>query len=121
LGQGESGDADERIRYTLPKPRPDGSTSLTLAPLELLDGLAALIAPPRRHRHRYHGVFAPHSPLRAAVTAYAGKSVPGGARAGAAGRRLRLGAPAGAHLRGAAAPLPALRQRDAVDRIHHHA
>jgi len=26
--------------------------------------------PPRRHRHRYHGVLAPNSPLRAAVTAY---------------------------------------------------
>ena len=28
--------------------------------------------PPRRHRHRYHGVLAPHAPLRAAVTARAG-------------------------------------------------
>ncbi len=26
--------------------------------------------PPRRHRHRYHGVLAPNAPLRAAVTAY---------------------------------------------------
>ena len=34
----------------------------------LLDRLAALIPPPRRHR--YHGVPAPHSPLRAAVKAY---------------------------------------------------
>jgi hypothetical protein len=70
------------------KPRPDGSTSLTLAPLDLLDRLAALIPPPRRHRHRYHGVFAPHSPLRPAVTACAGKSAPGGARAGAAGEGM---------------------------------
>jgi len=29
-----------------------------------------LTPPPRRHRHRYHGVLAPHAPLRAAVTAY---------------------------------------------------
>lgn len=28
--------------------------------------------PPRKHRHRYHGVLAPNAPLRAAVTAYAG-------------------------------------------------
>lgn len=28
-------------------------------PLELLDRLAALIPPPRRQRHRYHGVLAP--------------------------------------------------------------
>jgi hypothetical protein len=36
-----------------------GQTELTLAPLELLDRLAALIPLPRRHRHRYAGVFAP--------------------------------------------------------------
>ena len=35
------------------------------------DRLAALIPPPRRHRHRYHGVFAPNHPLRQAVTALA--------------------------------------------------
>ena len=31
---------------------------------------AALIPPPRIHRHRYHGVLAPNSPLRNAATAY---------------------------------------------------
>ena len=72
VGQGAERDCeDERIRYTLPKPRPDGTTSLTLTPLELFDRLTALIPPPRRHRHHYYGVFAPHSPLRPAVTAYA--------------------------------------------------
>ncbi len=30
--------------------------------------LAALVPPPRMHLMRYHGVFAPHSKLRAAVT-----------------------------------------------------
>jgi len=35
------------------------------------DRLAALIPPPRLHRHRYHGVLAPNAPLRAAVTALA--------------------------------------------------
>jgi hypothetical protein len=40
-----------------------------LTPLELIDRLAALAPPPRTHRHRYFGVLAPHSPLRAvAVT-----------------------------------------------------
>lgn len=81
----EGGCADERIRYRLAKPRPDGATTLTLKPLELLDRLAVLIPPPRRHRHHYHGVFAPHSPLRRAVTARAGQSVAGAARPGAAG------------------------------------
>jgi len=30
-----------------------------------------VVPPPRIHRHRYFGVLAPHSPLRAAVTALA--------------------------------------------------
>ena len=44
---------------------------LTLTPLELIDRIAALVPPPRTHRHRYFGVLAPNSPLRAAVTALA--------------------------------------------------
>jgi len=42
---------------------------LTLAPLELIAHIAALVPPPRTHRHRYFGVLAPNSPLRASVTA----------------------------------------------------
>jgi hypothetical protein len=42
-----------------------------LTPLELIDKIAALIPPPRAHRHRYYGVLAPNSPMRAAVTALA--------------------------------------------------
>ncbi len=42
---------------------------LVLTPLELIDRIAALVPPPRTHRHRYYGVLAPNSPLRAAVTA----------------------------------------------------
>jgi len=55
----------------LPKPQRNGTTALTLTPLELIDQLAALIPPPRCHRHRYHGVLAPNAPLRTAATAYA--------------------------------------------------
>jgi hypothetical protein len=44
---------------------------ITLTPLELMDRIAALLPPPRTHRHRYFGVLAPHSPLRAAVVALA--------------------------------------------------
>ena len=40
-----------------------------LTPLELIDRIAQLVPPPRTHRHRYYGVLAPNSPLRAAVTA----------------------------------------------------
>ena len=42
---------------------------LHLTPLELIDRIAALVPPPHTHRHRYFGVLAPNSPLRAAVTA----------------------------------------------------
>ena len=45
------------------------------APFEFLDRLADLIPQPRKHRHRYHGVFAPNHPLRPAVTALAGGNV----------------------------------------------
>jgi len=38
---------------------------------EFLDRLAAILPPPRIHRHRYHGVFAPNAPLRSLVTARA--------------------------------------------------
>jgi len=41
---------------------------LHLTPLELIDRLAALVPPPRAHRHRYYGVLAPNSPHRDAVT-----------------------------------------------------
>ena len=42
-----------------------------LTPLELIERIAALVPPPRTHRHRYYGVLAPNSPLRCAVTAMA--------------------------------------------------
>ena len=44
---------------------------ITLTPLELIDRIAALVPPRRTHRHRYFGVLAPNSPLRAAVAALA--------------------------------------------------
>jgi hypothetical protein len=40
--------------YESVKPGPGGSVSLMLTPLELIERLAALIPPPRRHRHRYY-------------------------------------------------------------------
>jgi hypothetical protein len=47
------------------------SSELALTPLELINRIAQLVPPPRTHRHRYYGVLAPNSPLRAAVTAMA--------------------------------------------------
>ena len=81
-----TGDRPELVRYTLPRhnrgnwvgpgrtrksTRPATSGVVDLSPFEFLDRLAALIPPPRKHRHRYHGVFAPNHPLRPAVTAMA--------------------------------------------------
>jgi hypothetical protein len=61
----------ERLVYESKKPGPGGQVSVLLTPHQLLDRLAALIPPPRRHRHRYYGVLAPNSPHRSAVTALA--------------------------------------------------
>lgn len=48
---------------------------LTFTPLELIDRIAALVPPPRMHRHRYFGVLAPNSPLRATALAAPAKQV----------------------------------------------
>jgi len=61
----------EHLIYAAGKPGPGGSGLQILTPLQLIDRLAALVPPPRVHRHRYYGVLAPNSPLRPAVTAMA--------------------------------------------------
>jgi len=55
----------KHLIYDRPKPGPVGSGPQLLTPLKLLDRIAALVPPPRIRRHRYFGVLAPHSPLRA--------------------------------------------------------
>ena len=75
-----------RVRYVLPRhkaanwvgpgrgrksTRPGANGVVELSPFEFLDRLADLVPPPRKHRHRYHGVFAPNHRLRKAVTALA--------------------------------------------------
>lgn len=62
------GGRSEQILYILPKPDPAGRTALRLTALEFLNRLAKILPPPRLHRHRYHGVFAPNAPLRPLVT-----------------------------------------------------
>ena len=49
---------------------------LHLTPLALIDRIAALVPPPRTHRHRYFGVLAPNSPHRAAAVALATPAQP---------------------------------------------
>ncbi len=51
--------------------QPGASGVSELTPFEFLDRLTSLIPPPRRHRHGYHGVFAPNHAKRPAVTAVA--------------------------------------------------
>jgi hypothetical protein len=55
--------------------RPGANGVVELSPFEFLDRLADLVPPPRKHRHRYHGVFAPNHKLRSAVTALANGNV----------------------------------------------
>lgn len=62
----------EKLHYQLNKPNAEGKTALILTPDEFLDRIVALIPPPRKHRHRYFGVFAPNSPWRKRVIARAG-------------------------------------------------
>ena len=72
------------VRYVLPRhkaanwvgpgrsrtsTRPGANGVVEFSPFEFLDRLADLVPPPRKHRHRYHGVFAPNHKLRRAVTA----------------------------------------------------
>jgi putative transposase len=56
------------VRRRLKTPYRDGTTHLILEPLDFLARLAALVPPPRMHTTRYHGVFAAHHALRAAIT-----------------------------------------------------
>ena len=75
---------DEHLRYHLSKPQADGTGSVgspSLAPSSLVPDKSfaelrrstgpsvSTYPPPRVHRHRYHGVLAPNSPLRDQVTA----------------------------------------------------
>jgi hypothetical protein len=57
-----------QVRYTLKTPYRDGTTHVVFEPLDFMARLAALVPKPRVHLTRYHGVFAPHSRWRAAVT-----------------------------------------------------
>jgi len=61
-------DARGDLVYTFTKPWSDGTTGITLSPLELLEKLVALVPLPRVHLVRYRGCLAPHSLLRGTIT-----------------------------------------------------
>jgi hypothetical protein len=58
----------ENIRYQLKTPYRDGTTHVIFEPLDFSARLAALVSKSRVNLTRYHGVFAPNSRDRAAVT-----------------------------------------------------
>src|SRR5262245_13079715 len=60
-------DANGELVYTFTHPWSDGTTGIRLAPLELLEKLAALVPLPHVHLVRYGGCLAPHSHLRESV------------------------------------------------------
>jgi hypothetical protein len=60
-------DAHGDLIYTFTHPWSDGTTGIRLAPLELLEKLAALVPLPHVHLVRYGGCLAPHSHLRGAI------------------------------------------------------
>jgi hypothetical protein len=60
-------DANGDLVSTFTHPWSDGTTGITLSPLELLEKLAALIPLPHVHLVRYGGCLAPHSHLRGAL------------------------------------------------------
>lgn len=59
------------VNYRLPKRTQSGQTCIQMEPIEFLEKISKFIPFPRRHRRHYHGVFAPHSPLREKVAANA--------------------------------------------------
>ena len=60
-------DTNGDLVYTFTHPWADGTTGIRLAPVELLEKLAALVPLPHVHLVRYGGCLAPHSHLRGSV------------------------------------------------------
>ena len=60
--------AHGKVRYELKTPYRDGTTHVIFEPLDFIARLAALVPKPRVNLTRFHGVFAPNSQHRAAIT-----------------------------------------------------
>jgi ribosomal protein S27E len=57
-----------KVRYQLKTPFRNGTTHVIFEPLDFIARLAALVPKPRVNLTRFHGVFAPNSKHRAAIT-----------------------------------------------------
>ena len=62
-----STNAAGQIVYTLKNPFRDGTSHVLFSPEDFIARLAALVPRPRINLTRYHGVFAPSSPMRRAI------------------------------------------------------
>jgi len=80
----EAGSRPNRPGRSRKSTQPAANGGVEFSPFEFLDRLADLVPPPRKYRHRYHGVFAPNHMLRPTVTALAIGNV-GNRREAAAG------------------------------------
>ncbi len=60
-------DGDGLVVHELKRPFRDGTTQCLFEPLDFVARVAALVARPRAHLMRYHGVFAPNARHRALV------------------------------------------------------
>lgn len=58
---------DGTVRYSMKKPRSDGTVEIQLSGEELVEKLAAAVPPPRGHLIRYFGVLAPNAGVRKSV------------------------------------------------------
>jgi len=56
-----------QVVYKLKKSYTDGTTSILMSPLELMERLAALVPRPKVHLTRFAGVFAPHYKYRSLI------------------------------------------------------
>ncbi|MDF1757222.1 MAG: transposase, partial [Legionellaceae bacterium] len=59
-----------KVIYELKNPYKNGTTHVVFEPLDFIARLAALVPRPRMNLTRFHGVFAPNSKYRKAVTGY---------------------------------------------------
>ena len=90
-------DAQGNLVYRFSRPWSDGTTGITLSPLEFLEKLAALVPLPRAHLVRYEGCLAPQQAARGDPSHPAPTGC--GRRGNAAGRAvLALGQALGACL-----------------------
>jgi hypothetical protein len=62
-----STNAAGQVVYQLKNPFRDGTTTILFSPEDFIARLAALVPRPRLDLTRYHGVFAPSSPMRRAI------------------------------------------------------